>query len=262
MVKSLLGFGGGVESTALAYETLRDTDNEVILLNLDESRHYSSNPPESRRPQIEKDSTKACAEWLSANVRAISEVRYGDLVVLGKPAGTDLEKPDFQPCRTGYTQTSDAYVCWGKEKLHTLAHYAELWECDEVLTGMCLWDTDNDLQERVWVPYYEAQTSIPLRHRGYYTAHEDGTYSGVGRFELQSRIPAALWALTVRCPSTPACGTCQRCKLNAYYDTHCAGKTTEEIRAVDDALHRKYFLGPYVNTADPATYSMWKKYEL
>ena len=259
-MRSLLGFSGGIESTVMALEKLRDTEDEVILVNLNEQRHY---PDAIERGKIEAACTKACAKWYADNIRPAAEVRYDELPVLGPAA--EREEPDaeiMQPVRKGYAQKTDIYIVWGKEKLHALAAHAEAVQADEVLTGMCLWDTCHDFQETIWVPYFKALTDIPIRHP-YYTAHADGTYSGVGRFELQSRIPEDLLALTVKChQDEPPTDACWRCELDAYYREHCAGKTLEEIRAVDDALHRKYFLGPYVNDADPATYDMWDKYEL
>ena len=272
-MKTVISYGGAMDSTALAYELLRDTSDEIILLYIDEQGEYDAKAGWNKIASKEKKCTDDVAAWLANNVRAVSEVRFVEQMRVMPLRATrvdpasgqtelDPEKAVMYRVRPNYTQATDAYVHWGINRLVTTALEVEkMGDVDQVVAGFNLWDTDNDFLEAFWLPSYEGITDVPMRFP-YLTFKDDGSYDGIGRFDLQSRLPKELFDLTIQCHKDPPCGVCWRCTLNAYYREHCAGKTMEEIRAVDDALHRKYHLGPYVNNADPETYSMWDKYEL
>ena len=254
-MRSLVAFGAGVDSTAMAYRILRDTEKDVVLTYYDESNRYED-PAWAKIADKERACARACAQWFADNVRPVTELRFSNTLRVTP------EKPRFFRIRPGFTQFCSRYVDWGMDKMSSLATEAELIQADEVLTGMTTWDFETDWQDEHWIPCYEARTDIPLRFP-FVTKQADGTWDGAGRFEVRSMIPDELFALTIQCHLEPPCGRCWRCNLTAYYDEHCAGRTIEEIRAVDDAIARKYFLGKHFNAgADPETYGVFDKYAL
>ena len=243
-MRILVSCGGGVDSTALSLQLLRETTDEIIMMYIYEPEWRLDVPDSVAYVNKEERCFFECVTWLRANVRPVT--------AMSVHAVHEYQRTDpFGVVRRGFTQKCPIFG--GKNLFATYAKYANELNVDQLSVAMTTWDLYGDHHSLYWMPIYQARTNVPIVYPFMDKTHEDS--DGLGRFEVQSTLPAELFAKTIQCWTDPPCGICLRCRLNAYYQEHCIGHSREEIASVDDELEYHLSLGKYRSRANPKTYS-------
>ena len=254
-MRTLVACGAGVDSTVLAYILLRDTDEEIVLVYYREDR-WDDHPSILKR---EEKAHIAIARWLTKNVRSCT-------ALVRDTVDIKLDRDARYEVRKGFMLVHDTtFGGWGIERYAMHAAEAERLKADRIVLGINTWDTDTDFHPMYWLPVYRKRTSIPLELPFFEDPHDHWHEGpGLGRFEVQSFLPDDLFKRTTRCREKGGrpCGECQRCRINAFYDRHCRGKTRREIRAIDRKIEKRYCLGRWRSEANPLTYDPARKYDL
>ena len=227
---------GGLDSTVLWYEALRDTDHRITAI------HYREdyNPTFQQAQQRSLDAVNAVAAWLRSEVRDFDLV-FGD-VVKADINGVEYDSAEQISIKTDSVEPK-AEIYWLRCRYSTHGFHATRLGVDQVWLGLNLWngrlikqlDRKSSLAGRDGA--YAQYSTIPL-----VTPFDDPPR---GRFSLMRSLPSALLPLIVTChrgsPDTCAEATgrpCVLCRARLFYESVCAGVPDEKVRALDVRLRR------------------------
>ena len=248
-MKIMISVSGGLDSTVLLYETLRDTDHEITALHVEED--YFIGIPDNVR--IENASCRRIVAYLKANVREFDFVSRPP--VKHTSDGRPFSQEETNPVRPGFLQRRNTY--WIKCRNASLGRYTDELKPDQTLVGLTAWDMVDwiSIGEAAYYDYTDIPRSIPWVRKS--VSGGRVRYLGPGRFQIMKRLPEALRPMIVSC-SAPAkgvvCGFCKICVDWNFYDEHCRTATVERVEKIEDRLARLGFHGVYFHLADPMSY--------
>ena len=257
-MKILIPTSGGLDSAVLLYETLRDTDHEIVSVHIEEDFLGVGNA--EKNVLAGKSSSQRVADWARQETRNFQFETRGSQKE--NSSGEPFSEMESHPIRIGFSETRLAR--WLRCRSASIGKAAEEFAVEEVWLALTTWD-------KAWWGYnwtviaeesYNEFSTIP-RVKPWISFEKDAEGNltrvvGAGRLEVMRRTPPSLRGIIAACSRPGAenapCGNCRSCAAWSFYDLFCAAKTKEEIQSVEDQLEKLAHYGKKYDTADPESY--------
>ena len=240
-MKIMIPASGGLDSTVLLHETLRDTSHDVVAVN------YAEDYLDPGQLPAQRAAFDGVVSWLKANVREF-DIETG-VVKYQRKSGMLYDPSEmmhhFSPRDKQRTKTY-----WMKCRCASHGHNAARLGVDEVWLGLTTWNLNYigypHLRRLMDLAYEDYAGSIPLRSP-WVELRADGNIYGRGRLEIRHALAPQLVEI-VSPDSTPSE------TFDAFYDAICAGRTLQEVQEVEEQIEWLASIGRHFSKADPRTY--------
>ena len=242
-MKIMIPASGGLDSTVMLAETLRNTSHEVVAVFYDED--YLFDDTTAQRTAFD-----AVTAWLASNVRAL-EVRIGE-TKYGRPSGLPYDRAEEMPFLPGGTNISKTFWLCCRYASH--GHNATAIGSDEVWLSL----TTNNRRHSTYPgwgakamrAYSDWAGDIPLR-TPWIEKRADGNVYGRGRIENRRAIDPALYDL-VHVDSMKA-DVLEA--FETFYNEFCRNATDAQIAVIAERIERRACFGRYAVHAVAETYN-------
>ena len=208
-MRVMIPVSGGLDSTVLLHETLRNTRHEVVALYYTEdySGTFAALDP------VQREAAAAVVAWLKANVRAFTF--------------------EVVPVRKVNANNGRLAADWRSRRYASHGYHARERDVAQVWLGLTTWNQGREKPGAVAIyrAYTGARLVTPFRREG------------LGRCSVRRRIDPELWPLIVKCHMGGACGSCTTCRFYNFYDFYCPTLSADELKAMDQRLARLAKLG-------------------
>ena len=207
-MRIMIPISGGLDSTVLLHQALRDTAHNVVAVHYRED--YNARFLEWRDRHV--TATTAIMAWLTDNIRAF----------------------EFRniPIRT--TQYDGAVLESGDWRAHRYATHGlatSMVAPDEVWIGLTTWNV---------LGIHGSSGGILAAFAPSVTVRTPFRTDGLGLFSVRKLIHDSLWPFVVKCDASEGddCGNCNKCRIYRFYDTYCDGETADVVKRVDQRIAR------------------------
>lgn len=238
---------GGLDSSVLLMEVLRDTDHEVTAVYLPEDYNdfFRRIEPASRA------AFDRVIDRLKGEHRSFG-AEIGEVVRVRKD-GTAFALDETVPVRSGFARRSTLYRARCRAASH--AHNAERLKADEVWMAWSAWDCRYGLDTMwpEWEREFRAYTARPWQ----WGFGRPGTPGMPGRVEVAHRageLGDLILSCYFRSDDGEPCGYCNLCRFWRFHRELCAGLTLAQARQIDREIAKRCHFGEHLTTADAATY--------
>ena len=251
-MKIVIGFSGGLDSTVLLYETLRDTDHDITTVHISETVFSEYGPP-MRQAHDE------IVRYLQKNVREFTSIVAPETT---NSVDMPLDEDELLPYLTGSEQKFHVHP-W-RVRRASLARATSRLRADEFWWAHNAWDLrwgveTYDRADTTWNDIIAMATRRPWWDLEY-------KENIPGYFQIMRRLPAELRHTVERCHRSQTPGACTPgdecflCLAWNFYHNHCEVLADDELDTAEKELQRRATFCTHEAEADPTTYnpiSLW-----
>ena len=251
-MKILIPTSGGVDSATLLYETLRDTNYDVIALRVPEDSYFRGGNPEFFAR--ERAAFWAICEWCGKHQRSF-DAREGDVVTRG-PDGTPYDRDRRLPIRPGRAKREETF--WAECRYGSVGYNAARLAVDEVRWGLTCWNSRLSAEHhRIHIGAFEAWSGMEFVAPWIELETLFGARRGRSKLDVLTSIPPELRRLAVACTQPvpqPSC-PCKGCAVRRFYSAIYAPNPAARA-AIEDRLNRLACIGPYAGLPTRPSYGL------
>ena len=248
----MVAASGGIDSVVLLYETLRDTNHDVIALRVPEDSYWEGASKEFF--DRERAAFWAVCDWCAKNLRAF-DAREG-AVVKHNPDGRPYNPNGKLPIRPGRAATMGTY--WAECRYGSVGYNAKSLGVDAVLWGLTTWNNRLSAEHhKIHIRAFERWAGLPFVAPWIDSLTIFGERRGRSKLNVLDAAPPELRDLssfcTVQVPQGPWC-PCKGCAVRRFYRLIYIPNAARK-KEIEDRIFRLTHMGPYALKPTKASFN-------